>query len=100
MLIALERIVSGNQVRLQPTADGADAALADSIAAIGLLQPVLLRQVFQLSQMEGASIPVNGGNGMLEIVDGHRRVAAARMAGLMEIEADVREMDGHGEGHA
>ena len=93
MNVALGRIVSGNQVRLQASADGADAALAASIAAIGVLQPVLLRPVYALTQIEGAPIPIDGGNRMLEIVDGHRRVAAAREAGFTEVPAEVRDMD-------
>lgn len=54
--------------------------LADSIKAHGVLQPVLLR-------------PLGASCGEYELVCGHRRVAAARLAGLTEIPATVRELD-------
>lgn len=51
--------------------------LADSIAAHGVLQPLLVR-------------PTN--NGMYQIVAGERRWRAARMAGLSEVPALIREL--------
>lgn len=53
------------------------AELADSIAQHGLLQPLLVRPVF---------------GGGYQIVAGERRWRAARMAGLTELPAVIREM--------
>ena len=53
--------------------------LADSIREKGILQPVLVR-------------PLAGEEGQFEIIAGERRWRAARMAGLMEIPALVREI--------
>lgn len=52
--------------------------LADSIAQHGVLQPLLVRPVF---------------GGGYQIVAGERRWRAARMAGISEVPAVVREMD-------
>jgi ParB/RepB/Spo0J family partition protein len=59
----------------------ADAGLAESIRAMGLLQPILVRWNEPTQQHQ--------------VVDGHRRVAAARAAGLdtvraIEIDSDER----------
>lgn len=54
-----------------------DAELAASVRQVGVLQPVLLRKT------------VKGG---LELVCGHRRLAAAKTAGLTEVPAVVREL--------
>ena len=56
------------------------AELADSIAQHGLLQPLLVRPLF---------------GGGYQIVAGERRWRAARMAGLSEVPAVVREMSDH-----
>ncbi len=53
-------------------------ALADSIAANGLLQPILVRE---------------SGNGFYKIVAGERRWRACKMAGLTELPAIVMEID-------
>lgn len=66
--------------RDQPRKDFDEDALhelADSIAQHGVLQPLLLRPVF---------------GGGYQIVAGERRWRAARMAGLTEVPAVVREM--------
>ena len=57
--------------------EGALAELADSISQHGILQPLLVRPL------------VSGG---YQIVAGERRWRAARMAGLTEVPAVVREM--------
>lgn len=56
------------------------AALADSIAAFGVLQPILVRQNENF-------------DGAFEIVAGERRWRAAKMAGLTEIPAIVMDGD-------
>ena len=53
------------------------AELADSIKAHGVLQPILVRPLLQ---------------GGYQIVAGERRYRAARLAGLNEIPATVREL--------
>lgn len=66
--------------------------LADSLAAHGLLQPVVVRPV---------TIPTGGGKtgGLAyELVAGHRRTAAARHLGWTDIAALVRETEAD-EGH-
>ena len=55
-------------------------ALADSIAAYGVLQPILVRQNENFE-------------GMYEIIAGERRWRAAKMAGLTEIPAIVMDGD-------
>lgn len=57
--------------------------LAASIASVGILQPILARQV----------IPQGLEPEQFEIVCGHRRVAAAKIAGLATVPAVVQEMD-------
>ncbi len=54
------------------------AQLADSIAANGLLQPILVRDL---------------GNGFYRIIAGERRWRASKMAGLSEIPAIIMDID-------
>lgn len=56
-------------------------ALADSMRQVGILQPIVVRQ------------PPGRSRKKWEIVCGHRRVAAARQAGLTEVPAVVRKLD-------
>jgi len=60
--------------------DEALTELANSIKAVGVLQPVLVR-------------PRPGKSGEFELIAGERRVRAAQRAGLTEIPALVRETD-------
>ena len=53
--------------------------LADSIAANGVLQPILVREV--------------GSGGMYQIIAGERRWRASKLAGLLEIPAIVMDTD-------
>ena len=53
--------------------------LADSIAANGVLQPILVREV--------------GSGGMYQIIAGERRSRASKLAGLLEIPAIVMDAD-------
>src|SRR5690606_28171759 len=63
-----------------PRADLGDLSeLADSIRAVGILQPVTV-------------LPSANGD-TCKLVSGHRRVAAARLAGLTEVPAVVRRLD-------
>lgn len=72
--------------RIQPNAaqprrridDEALAALAESIATTGLIQPVVVREV---------------GGGDYELIAGERRWRAAQAAGLTEVPAVVRDAD-------
>ena len=58
------------------------AELAESIAAVGLLQPLLVTQ-----DPDAAA-----GEGFL-VVFGHRRLAGAKAAGLVEVPAEIRDID-------
>jgi ParB family chromosome partitioning protein len=76
--LGVERIQRG---RYQPRRDfDADSLreLADSIAAQGVIQPIVVRPV---------------GDGQYEIIAGERRWRAAQQAGLSEIPVVVREVD-------
>ena len=53
--------------------------LADSIAAYGILQPLIVKPIF--------------GTGSYQIVAGERRWRAARMAGVKEVPAIIRELN-------
>lgn len=77
MLIALSDIHENGNMRHASPQDAADKALAASIGALGVLQPVLVRPA-----PEGGYI----------LVAGHRRFAAARLTGLQEIPAEVTLM--------
>jgi ParB family chromosome partitioning protein len=66
--------------RTQPRKEFNDAALAelaDSISQHGIIQPLLVRPIF---------------GGGYQIVAGERRWRAARMAGISEVPAVIREM--------
>lgn len=77
MLIALSDIHENGNMRHAGPQDDADSALAASIQALGVLQPVLVR-------------PAPAGGYIL--IAGYRRLAAARLAGLGEIPAEVTLM--------
>lgn len=78
MLLAIDTIhLPDAPVRRLGTNAAADAALAKSVRALGILQPILVRP---------------NGNGYI-LVAGGRRLAAARAAGLTEIPAEIREME-------
>ena len=81
LTLALDAIRSNPEQPRRAFAEDALAELADSIRAQGVLQPVLVR-------------PVSGqGTVSHEIVAGERRWRAARLAGLAEIPALVRDVD-------
>lgn len=77
------RISEIERNRSQPRKEFKEEALqelADSIAVHGVLQPLLVRPL---------------SNGGYQIVAGERRWRAARMAGLTEVPAVIREMSDH-----
>jgi ParB family chromosome partitioning protein len=83
MSISLSEIhENGHNVRRLPAGAQADTALEDSIRSQGVLVPILVRP-----EADGYTV-----------IAGHRRVAAARAAGLTEIPALV--MQGLVNGHA
>lgn len=86
-MIQLVRIVTGRNARTVAVLPEHDAGLRRSIAAAGVLQPVVLRFLAepQLIAVPSADTP-------LELVLGNRRFAAAQALGLTEIPADVRVM--------
>ncbi len=95
MMVPLDSVFDGINARTVAAPIEAELGLRMSIASQGVLTPVLLRPMeprgFALVTGEAAQIPVNGANA-LEVVCGHRRVRAARAAGLTEIPAEVRPM--------
>ena len=81
LTLALDSLRANPEQPRRAFADEALAELADSIRVQGVLQPVLVR-------------PVSGpGRVSHEIVAGERRWRAARLAGLTEIPALVRDVD-------
>jgi ParB family transcriptional regulator, chromosome partitioning protein len=76
--LAVELIVPNPSQPRETFDEGALQALSDSIAANGILQPVLVR-------------PVAGGT--FELIAGERRWRAAKLAGLDTVPALVRERD-------
>ncbi|WP_338332137.1 ParB N-terminal domain-containing protein [Acetobacter sp. LMG 32666] len=77
MLIALDDIQENGNMRRTSLCATADAALEASIAALGVLQPILVRP---------------DPNGGYVLIAGYRRVAAARRIGLAEVPAEIRLM--------
>jgi ParB family transcriptional regulator, chromosome partitioning protein len=67
------------------TSKTADAELADSVKKMGVLEPLLVREVLALKP---GDLP-----GRLELIAGHRRLAAARAAGLAEVPVRVLELN-------
>jgi ParB-like chromosome segregation protein Spo0J len=65
--------------------DNSFAALVESVRARGILQPPLLRP---LNLCNAGVIPANG-TARFAVVAGHRRIAAAREAGLDELDVAV-----------
>jgi ParB/RepB/Spo0J family partition protein len=82
MLVNLEHLTDGPNARTVPVPPAADKALARSVAASGILQPILVRPLTMAKEP-----------GKYEIVLGNRRVRAARANGISEIPAEVRDMD-------
>jgi ParB family chromosome partitioning protein len=76
--VPLSAITANRRQPRQHFDEEALTALAESIRELGVLQPVLLRDL---------------GNGSYELIAGERRVRAARRVGLQEIPAVVRESD-------
>jgi ParB/RepB/Spo0J family partition protein len=81
-MVAVDKIVSGRNARTVPVPPELDEGLRRSIAAVGVLQPVLLRP---MGEPFATTSP-------LELVLGGRRFAAARALGLTEIPAEIRVM--------
>lgn len=86
-MIQLARIATGRNARTVAVLPEHDAGLRRSIAAAGVLQPVVLRCPAVPSDALAAP-----GEAPLELVLGNRRFAAAQALGLTEIPADVRVM--------
>lgn len=76
MYIAIDRILAGNNIRLE----GDVAALAASIEQHGILQPITVT-------------PMPNNHEKVECIFGHRRLAAARKAGLTKVPCLLRPRD-------
>src|ERR1035437_7163051 len=68
------------------TSKAADAELADSVKKMGVLEPLLVR---------AATVDVDEKTKMtaFELIAGHRRLAAARAAGLTQVPVRVLELN-------
>jgi len=75
MMIAVSEIKENGNMRRVPATEAADQSLADSIKALGVLEPVLVRP--------------NPAGGYL-LIAGYRRLSVARRLGLEEIPAEVK----------
>lgn len=83
VLLALEALRESPTNPRQTFSDAGLAELAESIKAQGVLQPILARPVFD-----------DDPEHTHEIVFGHRRFRAARLAGMRQVPAIVRFMSG------
>lgn len=81
LMLALDSLGTNGpyQQRRTPASAEADAGLVESIRIMGVLQPILVRWDDEARQHQ--------------VVDGHRRVTAARAAGLQTIRALPVETD-------
>lgn len=77
--VPVERVVPNPRQPRQVFDDEALSALADSIRAAGLMQPIMVRNSSQ--------------TGQYEIIAGERRWRAAQLAGLIQLPAIVKELD-------
>ena len=66
--------------------------LAESLKTQGQFQAIRVRSIYRESQADNADCPLFAG---YDIIFGRRRVAAARLNGWEDIEADVVEADDH-----
>lgn len=86
--ISLEQIrfsaTAAQELRREMLVDADLAELATSIQTAGVLQPILVRQLL--------NNPAPDDRFVFECVAGERRVRAARLAGLEEIPATIREL--------
>lgn len=64
--------------------------LADSIRSVGLLEPLL---VWRRELGAAATDPSLKGRGFLHVIAGHRRLAAAKLAGLAHVPVIVVDLD-------
>ncbi|MDK2883319.1 MAG: ParB family transcriptional regulator, chromosome partitioning protein [Bacillota bacterium] len=72
------RLLTGHRTNFFSPAKESLDELAESIREVGVLHPLVVRPL---------------GDGRYEIVSGHRRLMAAKIAGLEEVPCVVREMD-------
>jgi ParB family chromosome partitioning protein len=82
MLLPLDSLMPGPYQPRTRMDEGALYELAESIKSQGIMQPILVRRV---AELQTATAPY-------EIIAGERRVRAARLAGLAEVPALVREV--------
>lgn len=89
--IALDHVHASPNNPRRTFVDATLAELASSIREQGVLQPILVRPLPMDRGPSGMAMSEKLNH--FEIVAGHRRLRASRMAGLAEIPAIVREMD-------
>lgn len=76
--LPVESIIAGHNARVAVPEEQEDRELANSIRAVGILQPIVVRDV---------------GHGRYRIVAGHRRYDAAASIGLHEVPAVIEGSD-------
>lgn len=81
--VPLAHLVESSANPRRITSKAADAELAASVKKMGVLEPLLVREKPTPGLIPGA----------LEIVAGHRRLAAARAAGLKEVPVRILALD-------
>jgi ParB-like nuclease domain len=84
--VPLARLMESEANPRRITSKAADAELADSVKKMGVLEPLLVR--IQMQQKVGAPLGAD-----LELIAGHRRLAAARAAGLKEVPVRLLDLD-------
>ncbi|RRD57877.1 ParB/RepB/Spo0J family partition protein [Comamonadaceae bacterium OH2545_COT-014] len=95
MMLALNALRPGQYQPRTRMDEGALYELAESIKAQGVMQPILVRRVSvpkQPSGQTGSSLGAMDNEAAYEIIAGERRFRAARLAGLDEVPALVREV--------
>jgi len=95
MLLALDDLVPGPYQPRTQMDEGALYELAESIKAQGIMQPILVRRISEQKRppaLAGQALAATNTVAQYEIIAGERRFRAARLAGLAEVPALVREV--------
>ncbi|MBN9404766.1 MAG: ParB/RepB/Spo0J family partition protein [Burkholderiales bacterium] len=95
MMLALDQLAPGQYQPRTRMDEGALYELAESIKAQGIMQPILVRRISRLDGapvLDGQARTAIDSRAGYEIIAGERRFRAARLAGLSEVPALVREV--------
>lgn len=95
MMLALDQLAPGQYQPRTRMDEGALYELAESIKAQGIMQPILVRRISRSNgapALDGQARAAIDSRAGYEIIAGERRFRAARLAGLSEVPALVREV--------